>query len=135
MKRILIEAVCFFSALSFIFCFCIECSKAAEKRIDALEELLAETPEADEYALLSGGGRDRIKAFAARIKAETEKAGETLAFFNHYDTVNQALRAASDFAASMQGDEVSDYAKARASLLEALESLRRINAFSLELFL
>ena len=84
--------------------------------------------------------REELRAEAEELKARGIIAGLAVIIVGNDPAssiyVNNKARAcASNFSAALSGDELSDVESARRALVEALDSLLRLNEFSIEIFL
>ena len=134
MKKLKLEILCFSLSLLLLFLSCFALSRYADGQIHAVKEKLDVLPSSARIVSDAEARAEAIDA-ARQIEAQLKKAEESLAFFVSYDHINKACACASNFSAALSGDERSDIESARRALAEALDSLLRLNEFSLEIFL
>ncbi|MBQ8236138.1 MAG: hypothetical protein IJZ37_05600 [Clostridia bacterium] len=120
-----------FSILSFllIFALCGFLSVFHQNKINALLDLCGNLPPT------LGKNPAELSESVRIIEVKLKKAGTSLAFFMHYEHLNEAFFAAAALRTSVEtGDELT-YPQAVVRLREALETLLRLEKPSLELFI
>lgn len=137
MKKLLYHIASSLVCLVLLFLFCTLLSIYARNSVDALEALMDELPEPDAADVLMHDD----KAFKAllhqviSLEEQTKKAGCRLAFFIHYSYISRAGAAAGELKNAVLARSPAQYGEAKNALREALDSLRRLEDPTLELFL
>lgn len=120
-----------FSILSFllIFTFCAILSDYHQSQIDDLLDLCNNLPPTlDEHS-------EKIPETVKIIEAKLKKAGTSLAFFMHYEHLNEAFLAAASLRSCVEAHDGRAYHQSVVELREALQTMLRLEKPSLELFI
>ena len=136
MKRLYAELAAALAAILAIVCLCAVFSAYAGARIDRAERLLFLTPAPEEFSAAAADerGSEAVLEAVLDLRGETKKAGRILAFFMDYGYMNVLDASVSALEAAVKDGDAGAYGSARAAVFEALESIRRAESFSPELF-
>ena len=128
MKKLIVEVAAFTLGLLLLLGLCFTLSNYAERELAVVRTMLEKLPES------LTDDRTAAEAIARRVEEQLKKAEVSLAFFIPYDDLNRAQIAAAAFSSALCGDERSEIERSLRALCESLESLRRINELSFEIF-
>ncbi len=116
---------------------CLFFSFHARTSIEELRTMVLSTPTVEEFEKLRTDPAkvEELKDQTARFEEQLKKAGNRLAFFINYEYLHRTYTAASALSSAVSSDEDADYETAREALLEALQSVERLETLTWELFL